>query len=112
VTQPDNKRPSETSARELSEHIFSVSAALVGVCLTVIGIFRLVSRSAHVDSVADNLLAIDALIFLVACLLSYLGLRARSSSHRHGFERAADVAFLAGLTMMVVVGALVAYEVI
>jgi hypothetical protein len=98
--------------RELSEHIFSVSAGMVGVCITVIGLFRIVSRSAHVDSVADNLLSIDALVFLAACVFSYLGLRARALGNRKLFERLADYLFLAGLTMMCVVGVLIAYEVV
>jgi hypothetical protein len=98
--------------RELSEHIFSVSAAMVGVCITVIGLFRIVSRSQHVDSVADNMLSIDALVFLGSCFLSYLGLRARATDNKKRFERAADYLFLAGLTMMSVVAVLIAYEVI
>jgi hypothetical protein len=101
-----------TGPRELSEHIFAVSAGMVGVCITVIGLFRIVSRSAHVDSVADNLLSIDALVFLASCFCAYLALRARSTSHKRGFERAADYMFLAGLTMVSVVGVLIAYEVI
>jgi hypothetical protein len=103
---------STSSHRELSEHIFSVSAGMVGVCITVIGLFRLVSRSAHVDSVADNLLAVDALVFLGSCFLAYLALRARSQRYVKGFEQAADYLFLAGLTMVSVVGVLIAYEVI
>lgn len=98
--------------RELSEHILSVSAGMVGVCITVIGLFRIVSRSQHVDSVADNLLSIDALVFLASCFLAYLGLRARTETNKKRFERAADYLFLAGLTMMSVVGVLIAYEVI
>src|SRR5665647_2681925 len=90
----------------MSEHIFSVSAAMVGVCITVIGLFRIVSRSAHVDSVGDNLLSIDAVIFLAACFLAYLSLRARRPPLRKGFGRAADYLFLAGLTMMSVVSCL------
>ena len=98
--------------RDLSEHIFSVSAGMVGVCITVIGLFRIVSRSMHVDSVADNLLSIDAIVFLASCVLAYLALRARSASNRKRFERAADYSFLAGLTMVSVVAVLIAYEVI
>lgn len=97
---------------QLSAHIFSVSAGLVGVCLTVIGLFRVVVRSQNVDSIADNLLAANALLFLIACGLAYLALRRRSGTRAHGLERVADVVFLAGLVMMVAVGALIAYEII
>lgn len=113
MKKPDDVRAQSDSApRELSEHIFEVSAGMVGVCITVIGLFRIVSRSAHVDSVADNLLSIDALVFLASCFSAYLALRARSTSQKRRFERAADYMFLAGLTMVSVVGVLIAYEVI
>ncbi len=112
TNSPRKDEPTAGAPRELSEHIFSVSAGMVGVCITVIGLFRIVSRSQHVDSVAKNLLSIDALVFLASCFLAYLGLRAPASQSRRKFERAADYLFLAGLTMMSVVGVLIAYEVI
>ena len=94
--------------RRLGGHIFTVSAGLVGVCLTVIGLFRVIVISQHVDSVADNMLAFDALIFLVACFFAYLSLRSRTGARR--YERVADIAFLGGLAMMVAIGGLIAYE--
>jgi multisubunit Na+/H+ antiporter MnhF subunit len=95
---------------QLSAHIFSVSAGLVGGCLTVIGLFRVVVRSENVDSIADNLLAFDALLFLGACILAYLALRSDSAERGRRIERVADVVFLSALTMMVAVGGLIAYE--
>jgi multisubunit Na+/H+ antiporter MnhF subunit len=109
----ENEAPTTTTPRrELSEYIFSVSAGMVGVCITVIGLFRVVSRSAHVDSIADNLLAVDAVVFLASCFLAYLALRARTQRLVRRFEQVADYLFLAGLTMLSVVGVLIAYEVI
>jgi threonine/homoserine/homoserine lactone efflux protein len=112
MASDDEEDVSSTPRGELSEYILSVSAGMVGVCITVIGLFRIVSRSAHVDSVADNLLAIDALVFLGSCFLSYLALRARTRRRAKRFERAADYLFLAGLAMVSVVGVLIAYELI
>ena len=89
-----------------------MSAGLAGVCLTVIGLFRVVVRSQHVDSIADNLLAVDALLFVGACFLAYLALRARQTRRARGLERVADVVFLGALAMMVGIGMLVAYEII
>lgn len=107
-----DEMPPAVADVQLSAHILSVSAGLVGVCLTVIGLFRVVVRSQNVDSIADNLLALDALLFLVACFLAYLALRAGTTARGRRLERVADVVFLAGLTMMVAVGSLIAYEVI
>jgi hypothetical protein len=59
-------------------HIFTVSSAMVGVCLTVIGVIRVVITLGKADTLADDFLAGDALLFLTSCLLSYAALRARS----------------------------------
>lgn len=50
---------------------------MVGVCLTVIGLIRVVITLGRADTLADDLLAGDALLFLVSCLLSYWALRSR-----------------------------------
>ena len=61
--------------RDLEEdiciHIFTVSSAMVGVCLTVIGLVRVVITLGKADTLADDLLAGDALLFLVSCFVSY-----------------------------------------
>src|SRR5947199_9282180 len=71
-------------------HIFTVSSAMVGVCLTVIGLIRVVITLGKADTLADDLLASDALRVLTSCLLSYTALRARSLPRMHNIERAAD----------------------
>ena len=96
--------------QELCVHIFTVSAGLVGVCLTVLGLFRVIFRVSKVHEISDGLVAIDALGFLVACVLAYLGLRANSKSSRKRLQLWADVAFLISLTFMVVTACLIAYE--
>ena len=44
---------------------------MVGVCLTVIGLIRVVITLGTADTLADDFLAADALLFLISCLLSY-----------------------------------------
>ena len=104
---PNDRKPLEA---DISIHIFSASAALVGVCLTVIGLIRVVVATLNVDTFADNLLAIDALLFLGSCLLAYWALRTRSTGRMYGVERAADALFIAGLLLMTAVCSIIAYE--
>jgi len=85
---------------DICVHIFTVSAAMVGVCLTVIGLIRVVVTFGKVDTLADDLLAADAFLFLVACLLSYYALRSRSISRMHRVERVADIAFIIAMILM------------
>ena len=84
-------------------HVFNVSAAMVGVCTTVIGLIRIVITLGKFDTIADDLLAGDALVFLLACFFSYWALRTRTKQRRHKTERVADLLFLTGLALMVVV---------
>lgn len=96
---------------DISVHIFSVSAALVGVCLTVIGLIRVITSSSKVNTLVDDFLAIDAVIFLASCVLSYWALRTRSLYRMYRVERMADAIFLIGLFLMVLVCSFVAYAI-
>jgi hypothetical protein len=92
-------------------HIFSVSAAMVGVCLTVIGLIRVVITLGKADTLADDFLAVDALLFLASCVVSYAALRSRSFRRMHSIERLADIFFIIAMVGMVVICAFIAYAV-
>ncbi|MBK6485827.1 MAG: hypothetical protein IPF98_02935 [Gemmatimonadetes bacterium] len=104
--------PPSVRERELSGHIFTVSAGLVGVCITVIGLFALLPRPNSVRSIADDLIALDALMFLIACTSAYFALRSSKASAWRRMERLADSVFIVGLIGMVSIGILIAYELI
>lgn len=114
------KKPSSDNAdrkhkldEDISTHIFSTSATLVGVCLTVIGLVRISNRLKSVSLIGDDLLAISSIVFLTACILAYLGLRSRASPQtKEKLERIADLCFLAGLCMLAVICILIAYELV
>ncbi len=92
-------------------HIFTVSSAMVGVCLTVIGLIRVVITFGKADTLADDLLAVDAMLFLASCLLSYSALRSRSFQRMHRIERAADVVFIVAMIVMTSICAFITYAV-
>lgn len=106
---PRDKPPLE---EDISIHILSVSAAMVGVCLTVIGLIRIVITIGKFDTIADNLLAVASLIFLISCFCSYWALRTRGTRRMHRLERIADAAFLLGLLLMVVVCGVITFAMI
>src|ERR1043165_127571 len=95
--------------RELEEdiciHIFTVSSAMVGVCLTVIGLVRVVI------TLADDLLAGDALLFLVSCFVSYAALRSRRAPRMRRLERIADSVFILAMIVMVAICAFLTYAI-
>src|SRR5216117_1888559 len=97
--------------QDISIHIFTVSSAMVGVCLTVIGLIRVVITLGTADTLADDFLAGDALLFLVSCLLSYWALRSRGLRRMHRLERIADGIFIMAMIGMVVICALITYTI-
>ena len=105
-TTPDNHLE-----EDISIHIFTVSSAMVGVCLTVIGLIRVVITLGKADTVADDLLAVDAFLFLLASLLSYSALRTRSKRRMHRRERIADGIFILAMILMVIICAFITYAI-
>lgn len=96
---------------DISTHVFSVSAGMVGVCLTVIGLIRVVITLRKVSTIADDLLAIDALLFLFASLLSYTALRTRAVRRMKTVERLADRIFIVAMILMTVVCGILTYAI-
>jgi Kef-type K+ transport system membrane component KefB len=106
-----NRRPNTHLEQDICIHIFTVSSAMVGVCLTVIGLIRVVITLGRGETLADDFLAGDALLFLVSCLLSYWALRCRSVRRMHRLEKAADAIFIAAMIGMVIICALITYNI-
>ena len=97
--------------QDICIHIFTVSSAMVGVCLTVIGLIRVVVTLGKADTLADDCLAVDALLFLTSCLLSYWALRSRGLRRMHRLERIADGIFIFAMIAMVAICALITYSI-
>ena len=105
-----NQGSNTLSEGNMSGHIFNVSAAMVGVCMTVIGILRVVITIDKVNTLADDFLAFDSLLFITSCLLSYWALRSKGYAHMHRIERVADTIFILGLLGMGVINIFIVYE--
>lgn len=93
----------------VSAHILPVSATMVGACLTVISLVRVIQVNASLTSILDDIVAVDSALFLAAAILSYASLR--SSAAGWSLERYADLIFLLGLVLMVIVSFMLALEV-
>jgi len=110
--ETNGDRDSDTHLeQDICIHIFTVSSAMVGVCLTVIGLIRVVITLGRADTLADDLLAGDALLFLISCLLSYWALRSRSLRRMHRLEKIADGIFILAMIGMVIICALITYTI-
>ncbi|WDS37990.1 hypothetical protein [Pseudoxanthomonas sp.] len=98
--------------RQLDEKICRlicpISAAMVGVCLTGVGLLRVAVAVEHKSTLADDLLSLDAVIFLVATLVSYFALRTQVRNHR--LEQVADVAFITAMVLLTIACPLITYS--
>lgn len=104
----------ESSVKEeveasISVDVFSVSAAMVGVCLTVIQLIQMNSTQ-KASTVVDEILALDSVIFMIACAASFLALKSKRRSRlKKILENIGDSCFLLAITTMVVAISLVVY---
>ncbi len=80
--------------------ICPIASGMVGVCLTGIGLLHLGVVAGRRASFADDMLAIDALLFLVATLASYVSLRSLDQHRLHAMERIADMTFMGAMLML------------
>ena len=89
--------------------ICPIAAAMVGVCLTAIGILRVVIAVRKANPLADDMLALDAVLFLIATLTSYFAIRHGPAKRLHELERVADVTFIAAMSLMTVAALVITY---
>lgn len=90
----------------VAHHILPTSATMIGVCMTVISIVKLL----HIGSSGawiDKLLAIDSLTFLASAAFSYFAMRNGALAR---LEKYADHLFMIGLLGMTVCALLLAFE--
>ncbi len=92
----------------LARHILPTSATMLGVCMTVISIIKLLHMG-HSGTLIDKLLGVDSLAYLVSAILSYASMRTDAFA---GLEKHADVAFIAGLIGMGVCAFLLSFELV
>jgi len=92
--------------REIAKYVFSGSTTMVGVCVTVIALFRVMNM--NLKTYADEILGYTTFIFIAATLLSYASLRKENNS---GFEKWADILFFIGIFMMLIVGFIIVYAI-
>ena len=97
--------------REELLHLLSLASNMAGLSITGVTLFYTVGRSSTVTTIADDLLVMCALLFLFCAYLIFVVLRLRQRRFARLLERMADGLFLAGMTLMVATGMVMAYSV-
>ncbi|HQO28327.1 MAG TPA: hypothetical protein PKY22_02205 [Accumulibacter sp.] len=95
----------------LSQHILPNSSMMLGVCMTVISIIKVVGVRHGQNKIAEAF-ALDSVFFLVSAVLSYASMRFEARTERAvSLEKFADGSFVAGLLFMTCAGFVLAYEI-
>lgn len=110
----DRERSRSALDERVCRLICPMAAAMVGVCLTGIGLLHVGIAWGKRASFADDLLAIDALIFLIAMLSSYLAVRTPAARRRallHRLEQVADATFIIAMLLLTAACFVITYAV-
>lgn len=107
----DHPLKQEDREHDLTMHVFAVSSGMVGVCLTAIGLLRLITAQTQVQTLGDDLLAVDAMLFVCCAFLAFFSFKTQRPHLRRRLRLAVDVLFLVGLAVMAAVCAVIAYAI-
>ncbi len=91
--------------KQIASHILTGSTTMVGVCFTVIALFRVMKVS--LQTYADETLAVNSCIFICSAIFSYASLRKEKN---RVLELLADILFFLGMLVMLFVGFLIVYS--
>ena len=89
--------------------MFALAGAMVGVCLTVIGVLRLLIEVKGYRTLGDDLVAVDGILFLFACVFSFMVLKTHDPKKRRLFERITDIFFLIAIGLMMLTCVLITW---
>ena len=106
----NDKSPVDRLRDELL-HLLSLSGTLAGLSITSVTLFHTLQKNPIATTVADDLLVLAALLFLVCTYLIFFSLKARSESGLVKLARVVDACFLIALTLMVISGFIMVYTV-
>jgi hypothetical protein len=102
-------KSSDALNEDICVHIFVASSAMVGVCITVIGIFQVVTTLRKEGTLGDDMLAINSIFYLITTILSYWSLRTRQFRRNHLLEKCTDFLFLAALTCTTIIAGFITW---
>jgi Ni/Fe-hydrogenase subunit HybB-like protein len=78
-------------------HILNTSSNLLGICLIILTSLKVLNESNK--TIIDEITIFSSMIFMLSCILSFLSMR-RPDNAGERLEKAADVAFLIGLSLL------------
>ncbi|MCC6196932.1 MAG: hypothetical protein IT518_20965 [Burkholderiales bacterium] len=95
--------------REVLLRLLSVTASLAGLCIAALGFLQATGRPELDGSHADELIAVDAFLFVGCVYLILWALRTHDAHRADALTRLVDVIFLFALTTMLLAAAYIIF---
>ncbi len=96
---------------ETIAHIFLISSGMVGVCLTAIGLMKILTTQLQISTLADDLLGFTAVLNMICCLAAFWSFRTRHKRRRGHLELFIELTFLLGLVMTAIACLMIVYTI-
>lgn len=97
--------------REELLHMLSLSGNLSGLCITAVTLLHGYKGNSAINTIADDLLALSALLFLICTYLIFIILRKQDAKRAQRLESVVDSFFFLALTIMVATGFIMVYTI-
>jgi hypothetical protein len=95
--------------RDVLLRLLSVTASLAGLCMAALGFIEYGSPDAALRTIADEVIAFDALLFVCCVYLILWALRTQDVARAYRLGRIVDWVFLVALTTMLLAAAYIVY---
>jgi hypothetical protein len=92
-------------------HLLALSGTFAGLSITGVTLFHTLRTNAIATTIADDLLALAALLFLLCTYLIFFALKTKSQAASTRLGQVVDAFFLIALTAMVVSGFIMVYSI-
>ena len=80
-------------------NIIAVSAGMLGVCLTAVGLIGVIKATAEIETLGDEVLAVTSFVYLGAAIIAFVALRTPLRKRAIGLAFLVDVLFCFGLVL-------------
>jgi hypothetical protein len=80
-------------------NIISVSAGMLGVCLTAIGLIGVIRATAEIETLCDEILAVTSFVYLGVAIIAFIALRSPLRKRAVGITVIVDILFCIGLIL-------------
>jgi hypothetical protein len=86
-----------------TQAVFSVSAAMIGVCLTSIGLVKVVANGKEFQSLCDRFIVVDALLFGLSAWMAFRCMNGLIKGRVLPQQKVVDWVFLLALALMILI---------